>query len=154
MTRAVAIVVVVLTVLTAPSTAWPQPVPSADSAEDLTHSRPLQYRGADGFWFPRDATVRLLQQLEELASLRIQTHDLEQKVALKLETVQLLRDNLRYTQQQSDHWRAGLMAAVRATRPPSRSLWESPTFWFFTGFVSAAVLAVGLTFGLQQAAGD
>lgn len=152
MTRLV-VIVVILTVMTTPLPAWPQPVPPADSAEDLTHSRPLQYHGADGFWFPRAATVRLLQQLEELSSLRIETHDLEQKVALRLETVQLLRDNLRITQQQSDHWRAGLMAAVRATRPPHRSLWESPTFWFFTGVVSSAVLAIGLTFGLSHAGG-
>jgi len=150
MIRLIAVLAAVLCFL-APIQAASQPraQPSAQAAEQ-PRSQLVTHQGVPGMWFPMASAERLLADIETLASLRLQVNLLDQRIRLGDETKQLLRENLSYTQQQSDHWRTALRAAV-STRQSSPSVWQSPTFWFFVGFTSAAVMAVGLTFGLRAA---
>jgi hypothetical protein len=132
-----------------PATAASQPA----SAPAQPQSQALVHDGVLGMWFPMDASRRLLADIETLSSYRTQVDLLEQKLELRAETIALVRDNEQLTQQQANHWRTALQASL-AKREHKPSVWESPTFWFFTGFVASAALAIGMLYGLDQAGGS
>ena len=151
--KLVSSILVAVLCLWAPLPVWGQPArqPAPQPVQE-PQSQTLVFQGMAGMWYPMESARRMLADIEAATGLRIQVARFEERVRLGDETATLLRDNLRITQEQSDHWRKALQAAV-STRRPSTSIWQSPTFWFFTGFVSAAVLAIGLTFGLSHADG-
>ena len=140
---------VLVALLLVPLGASGQPVQPTAQPEPI-RSQLVVHQGVAGMWFPMATARQLLADIEERSSLRMQVGLLDQRVQLGVVKAQLLGENLQLTLEQSNHWRQALQASLARTQA-SRSIWDSPTFLFFTGFVAAAVLAVGLTFGISQA---
>lgn len=119
-------------------------------AEPTQQSEIVEHNGVQGMWFPMDTARRLLAEVEEGQSLRLQIQLLNQKLELKEETLTLLQQNVSLSEQQATQWRNALNESLKVN-VRSHTIWDSSEFWFFTGFASAAVLSIGLSFGLSEA---
>lgn len=124
-----------------------QPAPASPPTSQV-----ITVQGVQGMWFPLESARRLLADVEEANSLRQQVRLLTEKLELREETITLLTQNLEWTEQQAQHWRTALAAALkRADRRPG--FFERPSVNFFLGFVSAGAFSLGLLYGMDQVVG-
>ncbi len=124
----------------------------ASVAEAQPQSRLLEVDGEPGMWFPIATARRMLADLGEMPLLRRQITLLEDRLELKVEAIALLAQNIELTEEQAAHWRRALEAALkRADRKPG--FFETPSFTFVMGFISAGAFSIAMVYGLDLADG-
>lgn len=125
----------------------------ADDSPEPPQSQILIHQGVTGMWFPMPVARRLLTDVEQIPALRTQISSLERSLELCRESRTMYMENAEWSEQQAHAWHKALLESLEVSASTRPGFWESNELWFFTGFLSAAVLSIGLTFGLSSADG-
>lgn len=119
------------------------------------------YQGVKGYWFSEEVGKRILKDVSDLPILKQKLAEFELKLSLKDEKVDLVKYQLQLESQISDRWKTSFEEEVKLVqkeqkrydelRDKENAWYKSNALWCGVGAVLGAALAVGLTFGLQEA---
>jgi len=122
----------------------------------------VAYKGVMGVWFTEDAATRMLQDLEEfnqLKNLKIpqlelkldkQNYMLElykQEVEVNAKLLGVWQENFKT----SEELRLAETSALRKSLDKKTAWFRSPALYLSLGILLGGAMAVGLSFGLQEA---
>jgi hypothetical protein len=119
------------------------------------------YQGVKGYWFSETIGEKLLKDVSELSIIRQKLSEFNLKLELKDEKLELVKYQLKLESEISARWKTAFEGEVQlvqkeqqrydALRDKENAWYKSNALWCGVGAVLGAALAVGLTFGLQEA---
>lgn len=100
-------------------------------------TQPLTLNGQEGVWLPKDKAIKLLTDVSLLAPTR-------QALTAQKDLVNALNNKIRVVMALQDAWKD------IALHQPKKAWWENSSVLMCAGFVTGALLVVGLTALVQQ----
>lgn len=121
----------------------------------------VKYKGKDGYWFSLEKGDKLLSDVIELRSLRLQNLELEGKVKLKDDAILLKQSEVENEKRIGEHWKEAYVdendLRLKESSLYDKKLKESTPWYkkpgvvFMGGTLVGALLAVGVAFGINWA---
>lgn len=110
----------------------------------------LEHEGHPGYWFAEETATKMLKDLKELKILREKLALIDIKLEKKDVQLELLREDIRITENISEKWKLAFEEQVKLTQicEEEKNAWyKHPLLWGSVGLV----LGVGMTIGIGYA---
>jgi thymidylate synthase len=121
----------------------------------------IVYKGTSGFFFSDEVGTKILKDLEAFKSYEVQLKLKDSKLSLLEEKISNLELSLKLTEDISDKYKSNYELEHKLRIADQKhyekiirkksSFWNSKGLWFGIGFLTAGLMAVGLSFSLQEA---